>query len=362
MKQSNKLYFPALDGLRFLAFLLVFLHHVSFYLETLNPFWSFFRSSGWIGVDIFFVLTGFLVTILLLQERAEHGHFSLKRFLLRRTLRIWPLYFMALLVGYVLSPQFFGTFNQNEMIQRLSWYLVFLGNWNVVFQGYGSYRAISELWAISVDQQFYIFWPLVLLYTKTLKKALLISSVVIVMAIVLRAYLLGAGVQHPSIYTNTFARMDVFLYGALLAFVYFFKQNFLDKLQFLYSQFLQALVLLFLGGFLYLVHQTDPFAIRHGIWGYVITGSFITYLVLCCIKDKGWLGRVGNVRMFRELGKVSYGLYIWHVLALELVVFLFKQSLDGLELTILALPLTILFGYFSYNFFEKPFLNLKSKF
>src|SRR3989344_8628341 len=107
MKPQDKIYLPSLDGLRFLAFLLVFLHHTTFYINPAlaqNFLLIFFNKHGWIGVDIFFVLTGFLITLLMLDERDKNGHFSIKNFLIRRALRIWPLYYLSILVGFFLVP------------------------------------------------------------------------------------------------------------------------------------------------------------------------------------------------------------------------------------------------------------------
>lgn len=370
MSDSKKLYFPALDGLRFFAFLLVFLHHVTFYIsDSANFFWQFFNKNGWIGVDIFFVLTGFLVTILLLEERAKFGKFSIKEFLKRRAFRIFPLYFLAILVGFFIVPFIFeGWFGinylpnnfSNQLQRNLPWYLVFLGNWNSAIFGYGDLRAISQLWAISLDLQFYLLWPLALLFLKSFRSSLIFGVVVILVAILTRAYLISSGVNHPGIYTNTFARLDTFAIGVLLAQILFYKPNILEKLNKFYSSFFQILLLVSTVIFLYLTTAENRLAIRHGIFGYLVISLISSYFILVCIKTNSFLVKVFNLKVFKFLGKISFGLYVWHILSLEMVYYLFKIN-NSILVPIIAFPILILLAYLSYNFFEKPFSILKNK-
>lgn len=372
MTQPQKLYFPALDGLRFVAFLLVFFHHVTFYIKgdvTKSPIWSFFRNNGWIGVDIFFVLTGFLVTILLLDERRIHKKFSIKGFTVRRILRIWPLYFLAILVGFFVIPYVFEHLLANsavnhsqEISNNIPWYLFFLGNWNVVLHGYGSFRAISQLWAISVDQQFYILWPLLLLFMKNLKSSLIVCFFIILFSVGTRFYLVNTGVQHPGIYTNTFARLDTFMMGAILALILFYKPAFLDKFSKFYTSTFQILSIFLLGLFLYFSSLNNTFAIRNGVFGYLVISIISTYIILFCIKTNTFLVRSFSQKPMRYLGKISYGLYIWHIIVLEFLFYLLQNQDYDLFLIILGLPLVILLAHLSFKFFEKPFLNLKLNF
>src|SRR5688500_5665020 len=101
-------YFPAVDGLRFFAFFIVFLHHTLLNISSTNPLLNGFlviiQKNGWVGVDLFFVLSGFLITMLLLKERQKFGRYSLRNFWIRRSLRIWPLYFLGLLFGFFIFP------------------------------------------------------------------------------------------------------------------------------------------------------------------------------------------------------------------------------------------------------------------
>lgn len=370
--KNNSTYYPALDGLRFFAFLLVFLHHSAFYINedlSNNVFWDFFRNNGWVGVDIFFVLTGFLITILLLEEKKLNGHFSIRNFLIKRVLRIWPLYYLAILSGYFFAPFFFENifklnylnFNYWQQVQNnLPWYSIFLGNWNIVFNGFGDLRSISQLWAISVDQQFYIFWPIVLLFSINLKRSLFIGILLIIFAILTRIFLININVQHPVIYTNTFARIDTFVFGALLAQICFFNPKLLTKFNLIFSSFFQIIIIFTLILFLYFSSIENRLSIRNGVWGYLIIDLIITYLIYCCIRTSSFFIKLLDQKGVRYLGKISYGLYIWHILALEILFYTVNSENLNLFIPILGLPLTILFAYISYNYFEKPFLKLKS--
>ena len=165
---NTKIYYPALDGLRFFAFFIVFLHHFYFNQSSNNPVINYFlvviNKNGWIGVDLFFILSGFLITTLLLKERGKFGKYSLKNFWIRRSLRIWPLYYLALLVGFFVLPFFYtkffnadftGPFQKFQLETQLYWYLAFLGNWSVVFNKYSTFPNTAHLWTISLEEQFY---------------------------------------------------------------------------------------------------------------------------------------------------------------------------------------------------------------
>src|ERR1700677_1497524 len=160
----HRFYQPELDGLRFYAFLGVFICHTlpfdgAVYRRFHLPIpwlWGAIAKSGAAGVDLFFALSAFLITSILLREREETGAISLRRFYLRRILRIWPLYFLLIALGVVLA--------HTMVKQSLPWYyvagyLLFVGNWvHAVFGGPNS--ICFPLWTVSIEEQFYLVWPL----------------------------------------------------------------------------------------------------------------------------------------------------------------------------------------------------------
>jgi peptidoglycan/LPS O-acetylase OafA/YrhL len=162
---GRRFYQPELDGGRFYAFLGVFVCHTlpfeaEFYRKLHLPLpwvWGATVKAGAAGVDLFFALSAFLITSLLLKERQETGEISLKYFYLRRILRIWPLYFLVIALGIVLSHT---VANQNLPWYYIAGYLLFVGNW--VHAVFGRPESIAfPLWTVSIEEQFYLFWPLI---------------------------------------------------------------------------------------------------------------------------------------------------------------------------------------------------------
>ena len=163
-RSPQRFYRPELDGLRFYAFLGVFICHTlpqddAYYRGLHLPapwLWVAAVRAGASGVDLFFALSAFLITSLLLKERLETGGVSLRRFYIRRTLRIWPLYFLVIALGIVLT-------HAVPNLQVLPWrlvagYLLFVSNW--MYPTGGTVRSIcGPLWTVSIEEQFYILWP-----------------------------------------------------------------------------------------------------------------------------------------------------------------------------------------------------------
>lgn len=313
MKSGN--YFASFDILRLFVFLLIFAHHLQIPLK-------FIIDNGWIGVDILFVLSGFLVTYLLLKEREKTGSISLKNFFVRRILRIWPLYFLyLLLIGHY----------------RETWsYFLFLGNWKIIFQGWGDFTLVGHLWAISVEEQFYFMWPLILIYLKSFKLLLLASVLLIIFPLFLRLFITG---NYLNAYLNTFARIDTFGWGILLATLYFYKHNFKLSKNYLFLVGLFILSLFF-------VDIRDNINPVFRTIGYTLVGStgFLTINALMTTNDR-------SAKLLSQLGRLGYGLYVWH-----------KIGLDATANPILKLVITFLLAIISFNFWEQPFLRLKSKF
>ncbi len=379
---ERSFYFPSLDGLRFFAFFVVFLHHALPNPENPYGFANFFltllKKNGWVGVDLFFVLSGFLITSLLLKERSQFGKFSLKNFWIRRALRIWPLYYLALINGFLLTPIIYTNFfNENvytaqrlyELTHQLPLYLTFLGNWSVVLYSYSSFFNISHLWTISVEEQFYLLWPIILLFCKKPSRIIIIGSLIVLISLLVRFILSLLGVGHPGIYVNTLARIDILCFGSIIA-VLHHHQNELPKILRLSKKYtkhflnlpLQLLSLIILCYILYRISLFNPYTIRNGVFGYLVTGGFMAYYLISALNTNSKFAKFLSIKPFVWLGKISYGLYVWHILALDLSL----RILQPLDLTYfkphLGFILTILISTFSYYLFESKFLKLKSKF
>lgn len=357
---SRRFYQPELDGLRFFAFLGVFICHTlpfeaSFYhgLHLPMPWlWGGIVKAGAAGVDLFFALSAFLITSLLLREREETGDIALKSFYIRRILRIWPLYFLVIGIGIVLSHTMA---NQSLPWYYVAGYLLFVGNW--VHAVFGRPESIVfPLWTVSIEEQFYLIWPL--LVKKLERRGLIVSA--IVMFLLATAFRIGfvlAGVSGGYIYYGSTARCDSMALGILIAL-------FADQLPKLTTT---ARLLLVSGGIVgwivssaWLTDQPGPISMRE-VPGRLIISLAAGAMLYGCLYTRSKLFTGAWVV---QLGKVSYGLYLLHLVGLLLA----KSILHPVSGTALlaskavGFVLTLLLAFASYRWVESPFLRLKDRF
>jgi peptidoglycan/LPS O-acetylase OafA/YrhL len=357
---ARRFYQPELDGLRFYAFLGVFVCHTlpfeaSFYhgLHLPMPWlWGAIVKAGAAGVDLFFALSAFLITSLLLKEREETGDISLKLFYARRVLRIWPLYFLVIGLGVLLSHTMA---NQHLPWYYVAGYLLFVGNW--VHAVFGRPESIAfPLWTVSIEEQFYLVWPLLV---KTLqRRGLIISGIVMfLLATVCRVGFVLAGVSGGYIYYGSTARCDSIALGILIAL-------FAGQLPKLTSS---ARLLLVSGGLVgwivssaWLTDQPGPISMREVPGRLIISLAAGAMLYGSLYSRSKLLTGAWVVR----LGKVSYGLYLLHLVGLLLA----KSVLHPVSGTALlatkavGFVLTLILAFGSYRWVESPFLRMKDRF
>jgi peptidoglycan/LPS O-acetylase OafA/YrhL len=357
---SHRFYQPELDGLRFYAFLGVFVCHTlpfeaSFYhgLHLPMPWlWGAIVKAGAAGVDLFFALSAFLITSLLLKEREETGDISLRLFYLRRILRIWPLYFLVIGLGIVLSHTMA---NQHLQWYYVAGYLLFAGNW--VHAVFGRPESIAfPLWTVSIEEQFYLIWPL--LVKKLERRGLIASGIVIfLLATVCRIGFVLAGISGGYIYYGSTARCDSIALGILIAL-------FADRLPKLTST---ARLLLVSGGLVgwivssaWLTDQPGPISMREVPGRLIIALAAGAMLYGCLYSRNKLLTGAWVVR----LGKVSYGLYLLHLTGLLLAKSVLHPVSGSALLATKAVGfvLTLLLAFTSYRWVESPFLRMKDRF
>jgi len=216
-------YLPAVDGLRGIAILLVLWYHASFLFRDLPEFsaqqspWAMLgvigsmSLGGWIGVDLFFVISGFLITSILIRLRAVGG--SLWLFWGRRGLRILPLAMLYLLALFVLE----GLGDPLKMLPQFdgwAWYAFYLGNIHIAIYGWQP-LAVMILWSLAIEEQFYLVWP-ILVRMCTARQVLWWSGGLMVVAPLVRAFTLSAA-DYPATYVFTFCRLDALAAGAVVA-------------------------------------------------------------------------------------------------------------------------------------------------
>lgn len=382
-KPQLRFYLPQLDGLRFFAFLLVFIHHSS-PLEGLFAPGSllastlrFLKNFGWCGVDLFLVLSAFLITTLLLMEHLERGRISLRDFYIRRMLRIWPLYYWVITVGFFVLPALglfapaFGSEVHRQMISTFApGYFTFFGNYAVAAHGFPAVRTLAHLWTIALEEQFYVVWPALLILLLRLKRTTLIWVVLaalLCLTLALRAYLIPR-TMHPAIWANTLSRLDPLVLGVALGFRRFGSpaQNRWPVI---------CLKLLIGSGLVALIGQFPNIQLqsRYVSWQYLATAAGFTLILDASLSAQANpLAWCLSRRPFVWLGKRTYGLYVYHLLGVQFgywIVDIVQRDLDirsaiaALALRIvISLSLTVGLAALSYRYFESYFLRLKDRF
>jgi peptidoglycan/LPS O-acetylase OafA/YrhL len=358
---STRFYRPELDGLRFYAFAGVFVCHTlplddASYRALHLPapwLWLAVVRAGMSGVDLFFALSAFLITSLLLKERRETGRVSLRLFYLRRILRIWPLYFLVVALGVVLALAV-------PKLQPLPWrlvagYVLFVSNWMYPF--FAPVRSIcAPLWTVSIEEQFYLLWPALLKVLQ--RRGIVVAAITtIVLATLSQVGIVLTGVGWGYLYYGSASRATSFAMGILLACG-------ADRLPKLTSGFRFMLVTGGIGGWIFAAARLNdqPGAPgMHVVLGRLII-SFASAAILygCLYSSNKLLGGGAVVR----LGKISYGLYMWHFTGL-FIAYCLTGLVHGWQRSgsvALGFVMTLLLAFASYRWVESPFLRLKDRF
>ena len=368
---TKKLYFENLDGLRFLCFLSVFFYH-SFYTQydsiLYSPWYQFIKKdvfgNGNLGVNFFFVLSGFLITFLLLEEKKMNGQINLKNFWIRRILRIWPLYFICVFFGFFIFPILKSAFGQTPNETASIWYyLTFINNFDMINKGLPDASILGALWSVAIEEQFYLIWPIIL-FLLPIKQHYIAFSIIILSSLIFRAFNDNVFIQE--IHTlSCIGDMAIGAFGAwLIQTNNNFKSTFVNlprnKIFFIYLAF--ALFYFFR---LYLLHSIN--LIR------VFERSIIAVIILFIILEQTYSNKsffkLSNFKTLSKLGTISYGLYCLHFVSILITTTLTRKAGITTQLwevifidTPIALFLTIIIGKISYRYFEKPFLKIKDKF
>ena len=371
MPATSRLYFPQVDGLRFVAFFLVLIHHYTRLSTLTSAEVGFVRliariqEFGWIGVDIFLVLSSFLIFSLLLEERSRTGRISMRRFYIRRALRIWPLYFPFLLFGMLVVPLLIGTkaFMGQTIHQHLLTFMTFTGNFSYAYFPGSLTQFFAHLWTISLEEQFYFFVPLLVFFGASLRhRALWLAGFGMLLTMAFRWYVLSNNIAYPMVWVNPACRLDPFIMGGVAALVLRRKKNWLEK------PLGWAWGLAALAGFALVLSFPGIGSSLHTCWQLSMVSISGFCLVMAVLSPRG-LGRSLAWGYLPYLGKISFGLYVYHesmlFLAgrLHLPVLLHASTFGGWlgELVVILLA-SIFVSTISYQFYERRFLKLKERF
>jgi peptidoglycan/LPS O-acetylase OafA/YrhL len=394
-KSANSIYFPSLNALRFMAALLVVITHIELikhHLKYGRHFWSFYQGSGWeapiasvinkklhwisplvstagpIGVVFFFVLSGFLISYLLLAERDKTGTIGLKAFYMRRILRIWPLYFIILILGFFILPNFdlFYIPLQSESLSTHFWpnlllYIFILPNLALAL--YLPVPNIGQAWSIGVEEQFYIIWPLLFKLRKNILSTIIYAFLFFVLIKILFLFvdfgLLSSSSEDVIKKFLAATKVECMALGALAAYILFYKKTTILKIIYLDSVFYSSLASIPI-----LIYCTP--ALLQDAQHLVLSISFLI-IILNLSTNKKHSQFLEN-KFFSFLGKISYGIYMYHFVICTVVIKCFimlnieYNTLSQALIYFFIISLTVLISWLSYEYLEKGFLRLKSNY
>ncbi len=367
----NKIYFPHLNGIRFIAAFLVIVHHIE-QLKSIFKLPSLWGGAGLLsrfisvigpqGVVLFFVLSGFLITYLLLAEEAKSSTISVKKFYVRRILRIWPLYLLIVVLSLFVFPYFnlltlpgFGIdVVQDQLWLKLLLYLFFFANLVLALLGIVPYA--SQTWSIGTEEQFYLVWPVIVKQVK--KYRLLLMVVIVVLYNLVRFYLaspISDGLPYKAIIRAFWGgfTIDCMAIGGFFAVLLFQKQVllkwFLNNTVFYLS--LVAVVTAWALG-IYIPYFNAIF--YAGLYGIILLNFAAGENIRINLENS----------VFNYLGNISYGLYMLHPIAITLAIRFAMHY--GLVSNWIIYPLTLLLtvglSALSYHYYERYFLRFKSRF
>ena len=369
----SRRHITSLDGLRGLAFLLVFARHYGLSSHLTSPL---FRSlerwaqGGWVGVDLFFALSGFLITGILL-DTAGHPHYF-KNFLARRALRIFPLYYGVALLLLLLTPVLHLQWRPGHL-----WYLLYAGNF-----AYCIDRTLSavppsvnllHLWALAVEEQFYLLWPWVISLIvrsgrrdRLLPLCLSLSGVALLLRVTLLLTLANRQDALEWSYAMLPTHMDGLLFGAVAALTV--RERPLAEL----LPWARRTALLATGVLAVVVWRGGPdiYSVPMILAGFPALAVLFSSVLVLAMREGSAAGRLGNLRLLRFFGRYSYGMYVFHMLfwpgtapllgALQGA--LRSRVLGGFAYLAVILAATSVVSVLSYKLYESRWLRLKSRF
>ena len=345
-------YYHSVDGLRGVTALMIVAGHFftlkrSLNSTTLHSVFEFFGT----GVSLFFLLSGFFITRILLKSFGSENYF--KNFYVRRALRIFPLFYFALAIYYII-PRFFDIgFQYSTSFKNQAYYYFFLQNLAKTFSWNAS--GPHHFWSLAVQEHFYLFWPAIIyfFYKATGKKLLYVSAFLLFLPLLVRYFMLlkGYNINH-----FTFTRLDQLVLGGILAI--------LERNKVLTNKNLKYFIICIITGLAFTILIYSKFSsfyvelFKHNVLGILYFGV-IGYCIIN--ENNSFFTKMIKQKPLKYLGKISLGIYVWHVL---IIFFINSGRTTGYSIFdfLILVGLTTLLASMSYYWLEKPFLQLKKRF
>ncbi len=393
--EQPKVFFPGLNGLRFFAAMAVvfthvelmkkFLGHASHWIDINERVRTFpydqvitkelswlsptIANAGPLGVVFFFVLSGFLITYLLLTEKTTNGFIAIRKFYLRRILRIWPLYYLVFFLGFVvlMNIPWFDVSVQRRGTEPYYWENFFLYLFmlpNLAFSLFMAVPNIGQLWSIGVEEQFYLIWPWIIRKAKSVVKTIIWFMVIFLM-IKLVVLLADHFWSNPALRAIrkffAMSKLECMAFGALGAWIIHERKT--RILKWVYHPTIQVLSYFLIPVCIFFT----PIILQNYI--HLAYSLFFLIVILNVATNENSILKL-NHRIFDFLGRISYGIYMYHIMVVVFVLHAMESFWDlqmdlskVQNLTVYCASTVLVIGVsaLSYYVFERPFVRLKRK-
>lgn len=381
-EKHQKVFFPNLDGLRFICFLMVFLFHAYKTIfenlkgkngapdKSLYKATEFLFQNGELGVNFFFVLSGFLITFLLIKEKEFAGNIHLGNFYIRRILRIWPLFYLCVFIGFVIVPLLKTISGQQPSeIANPMYYVLLINNFDYIngWPQFPDALILIVLWSVAVEEQFYLTWPVLLKFTS--KKAYpIIFSIIILFTLIFRSFYTAHTDHDVAVrHFHTFAVIGDMALGGLMAYYCSYQSRFLH---FITNLKRWQIIMIYAGAAICVFFRKQLFEIPVTmIFERIIIALFFGLIILEQNYSQRSFYKFSNFKTISKLGLYTYGLYCLHFFVISIMQSSFWKLGIGINnaataylATLVALLILIGICILSFNYFEKPFLKLKERF
>ena len=369
-RDESRKHFDGLDGLRGIAILLVFAHHFFHGASTTNAIANAFLNTchaGWIGVDLFFVLSGFLITGILYDTKSDPNFF--RNFYMRRFLRIFPLYYGVLFIAFVILPLLSLDLGADfaQVRGEQGWLWTYTVNLVMAYREQTDFGWFNHFWTLAIEEQFYLIWPLAVFFCSR-RQLLVIAVAGAIFAAGLRLFLVLHEGHRITAFVFTFCRSDTLLLGGAIALLARSAKTWKRCLQLSAPvAVVCATVLIFIffrqGG----LKTLNPLV---QTLGYSTLAILFCALVVAAVRVDHI--RFLQARWLRFFGKYSYGLYVFHFLLMPFFYYIFPTQffVDALGslaaaycvFAVFGTAVSVIVAWLSWHLYEKHFLRLKHRY